>query len=87
MSDQLLNPFLDDKKRLLEMKKYMIQSHPTFMCPLGKTILDAKKSHIVEYTINGKRKVDIVSHAGFDSFPEEKKKLLSMAIITDWDKI
>jgi len=85
--DDLLNPYLDDGERLLEMKKYMIANHPSFFCPLSKKMLDYRTSYIVKFDHEGKRKTDIISVEGYEKIPLEVRERTNLKIVENWEEI
>ena len=87
IKSELLRPDISDSKRLLEMKRYMVVNHPTFCCPISGEILDYRRCHIIKFTVNGKEKTDIVSHNGLNSMPGQKRALLQLRIIENWQDI
>jgi len=73
---------------LLEMKKYLIQSHPTFMCPVTKEILDMHDSEIVHYDLNGTIKTDIISNNGIRILKTKSTwASLKMRIVTNFEDV
>jgi hypothetical protein len=74
---------------LKEFHRNLIMGHPTFCCPVTKEVLDIKKSWIVEFINpqNNERKIDVISKNGYNAIPEEKKQILKMKIITDFDQV
>lgn len=85
--DQLLNPNLNDEQRLDEFKKYMISRSATFCCPVKKTLLDFRKCHIYEYHFAGVRRVGVISHDGWASLSDEKKKEIQAKVLDHWEQI
>jgi hypothetical protein len=73
---------------LNHVKKQLIMMHPTFCCPINKTILDYRKSTIIKYynPINKKEMTEIVSNDGLNSMDSEKRELLKVQVIDTFEK-
>lgn len=65
-----------------DIKKFLIQSHPDFCCPITKKILDYRRVHIINF--NGE--TDIVSVEGWDILPESIKQKYNMSLIDTIEK-
>ena len=83
----LLNPNIDEAKRLNELKKYLISQTRDFCCPVSKELLDYRSTHIVKFKVGDKIKRDIISANGWKKIPLEIKKSSEMEIVTRWDEV
>lgn len=79
--NNLFKPFLSEKERLLELKKYMISKHHDFCCPITGQIMDYRRVHIVKLK-NPTKKIEeyptLVSVDGYNSLTDYQKDKLKI---------
>jgi len=69
------------------IKKDLIMSHPTFVCPISGEILDYRTSYLVRFKHRGIYKTDVISITGYNKLTEDQKTKLSISIINDIDAL
>lgn len=71
-----------------QIKIDLIKSHPTFICPVNKSILDYRTSEIVVYKVGETMKTDIISKAGLETLKQNGLyDKLSMAVIQSSEEL
>lgn len=69
------------------IKKDLIKSHPTFVCPISGEILDYRTSHLIRFKHRGVFKTDIISHNGYNKLTDEQRNKLEISIISDIEEL
>ena len=77
-----------DEGQMNQLKCLMIQSHPTFACPVTKKLLDYRTTEIVKFQDKGKTKTDIISTEGIQILKDKGMiDKLGLVIVQNPDEV